>query len=249
MAMKTAIAWTDHTFNMAWGCWKISPGCENCYADFFASERIGLDVWGIGKPRRTFGAKHWAEPLKWNRMAQAEGRRHRVFCSSMTDWALDDETIARERVKMWDLIRATPWLDWQLLTKRADRIVECLPSDWGTGYSNVWLGVSVENIKHGLPRIDHLRKIPAVIRFLSVEPLLEDLGPINLNGIHWVIVGGESGRNFRPMDHQWARNVREQCARQGAAFFFKQSAAHRTELGTQLDGQTVREFPVLPVLA
>ena len=167
----------------------------------------------------------------------------------MTDWALDDPTIDAERIKMWDLIRATPNLDWQLLTKRANRIRECLPGDWGDGYANVWLGVSCENRAHGLPRVDHLRTIPAVIRFLSVEPLLEDLGDFDLIGIDWVIVGGESGAKFRPMDHQWARNIRELCAANGVAFFFKQSAAFRTEMGTQLDGETVRQFPLLPVLA
>jgi protein gp37 len=248
MAERTLIPWTDHTFNVAWGCWKISPGCENCYADL-SSRRYGFDVWGLNKGRRTFGEKHWNEPIKWNKAAAAEGRQHRVFCSSMTDWALDDPTLETERVKMWELIRKTPNLDWQLLTKRADRIATCLPDDWGAGYPNVWLGVSVENIKHGLPRIDHLRQIPAVIRFLSAEPLLEDLGEFDLSGIHWVIVGGESGAKYRMMDHAWARALRDQCARKEVSFFFKQSAAIRTEMGTQLDGETIRQFPQLTVLA
>jgi len=244
---ETIIAWTDHTFNIAWGCEKISPGCTNCYADAF-SARTGFDVWGANKPRRTFGPKYWAEPLKWNKAAARDGRQHRVFCSSMTDWALDDPTIDRERVKMWELIRQTPNLDWQLLTKRADRIRQCLPDDWGPIYPNVWLGVSCENKKHGLPRVDLLRSIPAAVRFLSVEPMLEDLGEFDLTGIDWIIVGGESGANYRMMDHQWARNLRDQCARKSVAFFFKQSSAIRTEMGTTLDGQTVRQFPALTVL-
>ena len=248
MAEKTGITWTDHTFNIAWGCWKISDGCAHCYADVF-SHRVGLDVWGPGKGRRTFGPKHWAEPLKWDRQAREEGRRHRVFCSSMTDWALDDPTIDVERVKMWDLIRRTRWLDWQLLTKRADRIRYCLPCDWYFGYPNVWLGVSVENKKHGLPRVDHLRTIPTAVRFLSVEPLLEDLGEFDLSGIDWVIVGGESGPNHRPMNHDWARSIRDLCAARGVAFFFKQSAGLRPGTGHHLDGEMIRQFPTLPVLA
>ncbi len=243
MAVKTIIAWTDHTFNIAWGCWKISPGCAHCYADGL-SRRYGHDVWGKGKHRRTFGAKHWAEPLQWNAAAAQAGRRARVFCSSMTDWALDDAVIASERAKLWDLIRRTPHLDWQLLTKRADRIIDCLPSDWGDGYPNVWLGVSCENREHGLPRADILREIPAVVRFLSVEPLLEDLGAIDLQGIDWVIVGGESGPKYRPMDHAWARSLRDQCDGAGVPYFFKQSAAWRTEIGVELDGEIRRDYPI-----
>ena len=247
MAERTIIAWTDHTFNIAWGCWKISPGCTNCYADA-GSRRYGFDVWGKNADRRTFGAKHWNEPVKWDRAAAEEGRRHRVFCSSMTDWALDDPTLDLERIKMWDMIRRTPNLDWQLLTKRADRIVQCLPGDWGDGYPNVWLGVSCENREHGLPRVDHLRSIPAVVRFLSVEPMLEDLGDFDATGVDWVIVGGESGANYRMMDHAWARSLRDHCATNDVAFFFKQSSAYRTEMGTQLDGETIRQFPTPRVL-
>ncbi len=242
MAEKTQISWTDHTHNAMWGCVKISPGCANCYADKL-SARYGNDVWGPGKPRRTFGAKHWAEPLKWNKAAREAGVRRRVFCSSMTDWCLDDSTMDAERPKLWPLIRSTPHLDWQLLTKRADRITRCLPPDWGDGYPNVWLGVSVEDRKHGLPRIDHLREIPAVVRFLSVEPLLEDLGRIDLAGIDWAIVGGESGPGWRPMDHDWARSLREQCLESGTTFFFKQSSGARSGLGTELDGITYHDFP------
>lgn len=243
MAQDTIIAWTDATFNIAWGCEKISDGCKHCYADTL-SARYGHDVWGPGRPRRTFGPKRWAEPEKWDRQAAAEGRRHRVFCSSMTDWLLDDPTIDAERAKLWDLIRRTPNLDWQLLTKRSDRIADALPADWGPdGYPNVWLGVSVENRRHGLPRVDHLRSIPAVVRFLSCEPLLEDLGEFDLTGIDWVIVGGESGPGHRPMDHEWARSIRRLCDRMGTAFFFKQSSSHLTERGIELDGEIVREFP------
>ncbi|HRX79441.1 MAG TPA: DUF5131 family protein, partial [Pirellulaceae bacterium] len=128
MATKTQIAWTDHTFNIAWGCWKISPGCANCYAEAMADhgqrayrqdgEVVG--VWGKDAPRRTFGDNHWKQPAKWNRQAHREGRRHKVFCSSMTDVFLDDRVIAAELAKLWPVIRSTPWLDWQLLTKRPE---------------------------------------------------------------------------------------------------------------------------------
>lgn len=241
MSEKTRIAWTDHTWNLAWGCWKISPGCANCYADALSS-RFGFKVWGEQAPRRTFGAKHWEEPLRWNEAARLEGRRHRVFCSSMTDWALDDPIIDEERKKLWGLIEDTPWLDWQLLTKRSDRMASCLPENWGAGYPNVWLGVSIENNDYVF-RANHLRVIPAVVRFISYEPALGPLDDIDLTCIDWLIYGGESGPRFRKEDKQWARDIRARCRRAGTAFFHKQSAAIRTEMGIELDGEIVREYP------
>ncbi len=249
MGAETAISWTDHTFNLAWGCEKISPGCLNCYAAA-QDKSVGGDNWGPGKPRRTFGAKYWQQPLKWNLDAEKEEQPQLVFCSSMTDVFLDDPTVERERAKLWAIIRQTPWLCWQILTKRPERILACLPVDWGpTGYANVWLGVSVENREHGLPRVDVLRMIPAAVRFLSCEPLLEDLGTIDLNGIDWVIVGGESGLGpknpkYRYMNHAWARSLRDQCDAEEVAFFFKQSSALRPGTGTKLDGRTYHEFPI-----
>lgn len=241
MAVKTLIAWTDHTFNIAWGCTKISPGCANCYADGNAS-RWGHDVWG-GRPRRLFGAKHWAEPLKWQEAARRDGVRRRVFCSSMCDNFEDHPAIDAQRLKLWPLIRETPDLDWLLLTKRSERVAANLPGDWGDGWPNVWLGVSVENQDY-VHRIDHLGEIPAAVRFVSGEPLL---GPLDLRGrinkIDWLIVGGESGPKHRPMPHEWARDLRDQCGAAGVSFFFKQSSAIRTEMGIELDGEVVREFP------
>lgn len=242
MAEKTAIAWTDHTFNLAWGCVKISPGCAHCYADDLAA-RYGHDVWGPGKARRTFGAKHWAEPLAWQRKAAAEGVRRRVFCSSMCDNFEDHPTIAAELAKLWPLIRATPDLDWQLLTKRADRIAACLPADWGEGYPNVWLGVSIENADYTW-RADRLRAVPAAVRFVSYEPALGPLAQaLDLSGLDWVIYGGESGPSHRPEDKQWARDMRDACRGAGVAFFHKQSAARFTEQGVRLDGELIREYP------
>jgi protein gp37 len=192
MTAKTKIEWTDHTFNIAWGCIKVSPGCEHCYAETF-SKRTGHGVWGPAKttPRRTFGEKHWSEPLKWEREAANDpsggafptlpGRL--VFCSSMCDVFEDHPTIDAERERLWPLIRATPHLTWQILTKRPERIATHLPSDWGSGYPNVWLGTSVESqLYAGRARV--LREIPARIRFLSVEPML---GPVSVRDSLWPV--------------------------------------------------------------
>lgn len=186
--------------------------------------------------------ENWRKPERWNRSAAAEGLRRRVFCGSMCDWTdVNAPSLARRR--LWKLIGATRWLEWQLLTKRAPRIRACLPDDWGDGYDNVWLGVTVEDCKHGLPRIEQLRRIPAQMRFLSIEPLLEDLGELDLSGIHWVIVGGESGPRARPMDPEWVSNIQRQCAGTGTAFFFKQWGGQRTKGGCLIDGQEIKQWP------
>ncbi len=257
VSQKTAIAWTDHTFNPWWGCVKIDPGCAHCYAETFARQRVGLNIWGLNSERRVFGAKHWSEPLKWNRDAAAgvhgvlgaEARRHLVFSGSMCDWAEDNNIAAQLRPALFDLIRRTPNLTWQLLTKRADRIAEFLPPDWGDdGYPNVWLGVSVSEPK-GLWRIDELARVPAVARFLSYEPALAELPIPRLvspaSALSWIIFGGESGPGYRAPENwqSWARTLRDQCAAAGVAYFFKQSPAPRTETGTTLDGLTHRQFP------
>jgi len=195
---------------------------------------------------------YWEQPIAWDRQAARTGNRPRVFCASTADWA-DDEAPAGQRDRLFELIRKTPRLDWLLLTKRAKNISKYLPQDWGeNGYPNVWLGVTVENTKHGLPRIDVLRKIPAVCRFLSCEPLLEDLGTVSLAGIHWVIVGGETGRNpskkecgmevgkpvvgIRPMDICWAESLIKQCQDQHVAPWFKQLG----KLPVGLDGESLK---------
>lgn len=243
MAERTIIAWTDRTFNIAWGCVKVSPGCANCYADALAT-RYGHSVWGARAQRRTFGLKHWAQPLRWQREAAEKGIRYRVFTSSMSDVFLDEPAIQHARTLLWEVVRSTPNLDWQILTKRPENIPRMLPPDWGTaGYPNVWLGVSVENAEY-VSRAAVLAAIPARIRFISYEPAL---GPIHeaidLRGIQWVICGGESGARFRPMDLAWARGIRDRCKAEQVAFFFKQSSHRFTERGTELDGETVREFP------
>jgi protein gp37 len=226
MSANSAIQWTDHTFNPWWGCIRVSPGCEHCYAETFA-KRLGFDIWGPAKTtdRRVFGEKHWAAPLKWNRDADREGRRRRVFCASMADVFEDHPAANAERPKLWELIRATPWLDWQLLTKRPENIVAMLPADWEHGYANVWLGTTVES-QESTSRIAHLldRRIGAdVVRFLSCEPLL---GPVDLRewvaSIEWIIIGGESGPKARPFNLAWARSLVAQCRAGGSAPFVKQ---------------------------
>jgi len=233
---ETNIAWTDFSFNIVIGCTKIDPGCANCYAETM-SKRMGRDVWGPGKPRDILSENYWNQPLKWNKKAAAGyagvlglGYPLLVFCSSMADVWEDHETVTQQRARLWPLIRATPNLHWQLLTKRADRIAENLPEDWGNGYLNVWLGVSVSEPK-GLWRIMDLRKIPAKVRFVSYEPSLAVIGSTidrpNLAGIDWVISGGESGPNFRKDDPRWHHLMWNHCSEQGVAYFYKQSAALR----------------------
>lgn len=260
MSIKTAIAWTDHTFNPWWGCVKIDPGCAHCYAETF-SKRIGKSLWGPHSERRIFGDKHWAEPLAWNATSgnailaadtpiidgcRGPLQKHLVFSGSMCDWAEDHPTAAELRPRLFDLIRSTPWLDWQLLTKRADRIAGCLPSDWGAGYPNVWLGVSVSEPK-GLWRVECLAAIPAAVHFLSYEPALENIAdaPHLTRLLDWIIFGGESGPGYRKPAgwEKWALKLRDRARADGTAFFFKQSPAPRTEMGTTLEGQTIREFP------
>lgn len=234
----TKISWTDSTFNLVWGCSKVSPGCYNCYADSLAA-RYGWDIWGRNKTRRVFGEKHWMEPLKWNAEAEKNRQRHRVFCSSMCDVFEDHATVEKEREKLWPLIRLTPWLDWQLLTKRPERIAGCLPPDWGAGYPNVWMGTSVENQEWAEKRMPHLLAVNARVRFLSVEPMLgpidfEDV-PVGMMGplraveprIHWVIFGGESGSGFRACDPQWIASGADQCRAAGVAVWVKQDSGSK----------------------
>jgi protein gp37 len=207
---------------------------------FTAQERYGRD------PARVVRTKTWGDPPRWQRQAAAAGRVELVFTCSWSDWF----HVAADgwRAEAWAVVKRCPNLQFQILTKRADRIAANLPPDWGAGYPNVWLGVSVEDRRYGLPRVELLRPVPAAVRFLSVEPLLEDVGRVELRGIDWVIVGGESGPGFRPMRHEWARSLRDQCAAAGVAFFFKQSSGLRPETGVELGGRIVREFPTTRAL-
>jgi len=221
MGKLSSIEWTDHTFNPWWGCTKVSPGCIHCYAETWSS-RYGHDIWGPKKERRVFGEKHWQGPLKWNREAFQNQQRMRVFCASMADVFEDNKGIETERQRLWRLIEETPMLDWLLLTKRPENIARFFP--WKEDYpKNVWMMTSVENQEQAQKRVPVLASAPALIRGLSVEPLLDavDLTPW-LHQIQWVIVGGESGRDARPMRIEWVRRLRDQCHKAGVPFFFKQ---------------------------
>ncbi|MFN5515037.1 MAG: DUF5131 family protein [Cyanobacteriota bacterium] len=250
MSQQSPIEWTDHTFNPWWGCTKVSAGCAHCYAEAF-SNRYGHSVWGPEAERRFFGEKHWQEPLRWNSAAQQARQRAKVFCASMADVFEDNPKLNPEREKLWRLIQQTPWLDWQILTKRPENILQMSP--WHRHWpDNVWIGTSVENQLAADQRILHLKRVPAAIRFLSCEPLLGPINEINLVDIHWVIVGGESGPNFRPINVEWVRNLRDRCRERQVAFFFKQWGGRTSKSqGRELDGQIWSQFPIaaIPALA
>ena len=241
MGANSRISWTDHTFNPWWGCMKVSGGCVHCYAEKMGN-RFG-SYWGLTATRKTFGELHWKEPFKWDRRAGAAGDRKRVFCGSMCDWAEDHPTADEERKKLWPLIRQTPNLDWLLLTKRPERIEKLLPNDWGIGYENVWVGVTVEDQAVADTRLPILTRIPAVVRFVSAEPLLEPLD-IPLGGIHWLIAGCESGPKRRRAEPDWFRDLRDRCFVSGVPFFLKQMDVDEklTEMPS-LDGTVWDEMP------
>jgi protein gp37 len=241
MSDHTKIEWTDATWNPIRGCVRISPGCAHCYAERFAERFRGVagHPYEQGFDLRLVPEK-LAEPLRWT-------SPKRVFVNSMSDLFLegvpDDYVCAVVRV-----MAATPWHVYQVLTKRAERLRDALRGFLadGAALGNVWWGVSVENRRHGLPRLECLREAPAVVRFLSVEPLLEDLGTIDLRGIHWVIAGGESGAGARPMPIEWIRSVRDQCLAAGVPFFFKQwGGVRKNRAGRVLDGRTWDEQPAI----
>lgn len=243
MADKTGISWTDHTFNPWWGCTKIAAGCDNCYAAEL-DNRTGGNYWEPkSKPRRT-KPNNWGKARTWNRKAEKEGVRRRVFCGSMMDWC-DKDAPEGAIDDLWQLIRETPMLDWQLLTKRATLIKKRLPDDWGEGYPNVWLGVTVEDTSYGFARIEAFREIPAIVKFLSCEPLLEDVSiGIDLSDIDWVIIGGESGGKARSMDSEWASSLNGKCAILGIPVWFKQIGGRgRDKGGDKLNGAVIKFWP------
>lgn len=219
---NSKIEWTDHTFNPWIGCTKVSPACDHCYAEALMKRYGKPELWA-GERQRT-SAANWKKPLSWNRQAAAARRRYRVFCASLAD-VFDNQVPDEWRADLWLLISATPNLDWLLLTKRPQNIAKMLPrmaSKPGMmwPWPNVWLGTTVENQQEER-RIDHLRKVPAAVRFLSCEPLLEKIHP-DLTGIHLVIAGGESGPGWRPTPDGAFDYLRAQCEISGAAFFMKQ---------------------------
>jgi protein gp37 len=246
MAEKTGITWTDHTHNEWLGC--SSPagaGCDHCYAATRA-HRFGEDFL---KPRLS-SEYNRNNPYRYQRKAVKTGVPAKVFCGSLMDFF--DKRVGPEWCDpLWEKINVTPMLQWQILTKRPSNIEKMLPKDWqrgdpegANGYHNVWLGTTVEDKKSGLRRMEQIKEVPARVRFLSVEPLLEDLGEIDLTGIHWVIVGGESGPGFRPMEHAWAGKVLQQCREQSVPAFFKQYGGTSDDAGGCLfNGIEIKEFP------
>lgn len=181
MGTNSAIQWTTHTFNIVWGCSKVSEACKFCYAEAFA-KRTGHDVWGPDKPRPVLSADYWKQPFAWDAAAKKAGERHRVFCSSMADVFEDHQTLAGQRLRLWPIIAGTPNLDWLLLTKRPENITKFAPVEWAGGWpKNVWMGTTTETQERADERIPWLVDVPVAVRFLSCEPLL---GPIDLENIH-----------------------------------------------------------------
>ena len=222
MGKNSRIEWTNHTFNPWWGCTKVSAACKHCYAEAWA-KRVGQSVWGPNANRRFFGDTHWAEPIKWHGEALAAGQRRRVFCASMADVFEDRRDLDAWRAKLWALIDATPQLDWLLLTKRPEMVGRLVP--WGVHWPhNIWLGTTVEHQEAAESRLMYLATLPAVIRFISAEPLLGslDLTPWLGTTINWVITGGESGPNARPSSPSWFRSILHQCRDVAVPFHFKQ---------------------------
>jgi protein gp37 len=249
MGKKTLITWCDHTFCPWWGCVKVSEGCDHCYAEAFAHRRLGLPIWGDPKTtaRRFMSEAYWRQPLSWDRAAARDNIRRRVFCASMADVFEHHPSLDVPRERLWALVEETPQLDWLLLTKRPQNIARMLPATWlDQPRANVWLGTSAESQPWADRRIPRLLSVPAVVHFVSAEPLL---GQINLGGylardrVNWVIGGGESGAGFRPMDMDWARDLRDQCQRAGVAYFHKQGAGRYPGQNQGLDGQLWQEFP------
>ena len=239
MSDNTRIEWTDATWNPIRGCTKISPGCAHCYAETFAERFRGVrgHPYEQGFDLRLVPEK-LADPLTWRKPRM-------VFVNSMSDLFHDDvpEDYINQVVRV---MLEADWHTYQVLTKRSGRMRTMLQSSLKQAAvaPQIWWGVSVENRRDGLPRIEDLRASPASTRFLSVEPLLEDLGPLDLTGIHWVIVGGESGPGFRPINREWVIAIRNQCRLAKVSFFFKQwGGVRKAKAGRSLDGETYDEIP------
>lgn len=239
MSSQSKIEWTDATWNPVRGCTKISPGCKHCYAETFAERFRGVKnhPFEFGFDLRLVPEK-LGDPIRWSTSRM-------IFVNSMSDLfhpEVPDEYIE----KVCRVMLSADWHTYQVLTKRADRMSALLRSKLSKAAkaSHIWWGVSVENQKHGLPRVDELRTSSATVKFLSIEPLLEDLGKFSLRGIDWAIVGGESGHGARPIEPAWVRAIRAQCRKDKVAFFFKQwGGVRKSETGRELDGRTYDEFP------
>ena len=260
---NSKIEWCDHTFNPWIGCTKVSDGCKHCYAEAMMDKRWGKVQWGPTGTRQRTSAAIWCKPFQWNRQAEQQGRRYRVFCASLADVFEENPQVSEWRVDLFRLIQQTPHLDWLLLTKRPERIVYEITKFMPCVLPNIWIGTSVENQEAADSRIPELLKVPAKVRFLSMEPFL---GPVDLgwslypdfaaddprhfpkrNGVEWVIVGGESGPKARPMSIEWVRNIRDSCKAASVPFFFKQGSAanwgNYKDFGHVIEDLRIREFP------
>jgi len=239
MSEHSKIEWTDATWNPLRGCTKISPGCKHCYAQTFA-ERFrgvpghpyeqGFDLRLV--PNKLSEPFHWAAPRT-------------VFVNSMSD--LFQPEVPDEYIEaVVNVMVKANWHTYQVLTKRSDRLLQLLSTRlrFASEQPHIWWGVSVEDRRYGLPRISHLQSAPAAVRFLSVEPLLEDVGNFDLSGLHWVIVGGESGPGARLMEKGWVERLQRLCEEHEVAFFFKQwGGVHKSKTGRLLNGRTYDEMP------
>lgn len=277
---QSKIEWTDHTFNPWWGCQKVSDGCKNCYAETLDNRyHHEQPHWGPGSSRKAMSENYWKQPIKWNEAAKASMKKYKVFCASMADVFEGHPDTLPHLSRLFNLIEATPNLIWQLLTKRPENIATLVYTKWGdTLPENIWLGTSVENQEMADKRIPELIKsVTASKLFLSMEPLLS---PVELTkvttkmpgtgdtlwhvlpAIDWVIVGGESGHNSRPMHPDWVRKIRDDCYKNNVAFFFKQWGEYSPSIvdangecnyskvgkkiaGRELDGKVYNDFPII----
>lgn len=246
MGTQSKIEWTEQTWNPVTGCTKVSPGCKHCYAETMAYRLKAMGTAGYENGfKLSLMPERLTQPLQRKKPTM-------YFVNSMSD--LFHEDIPFEYIdQVMQVIKQTPQHTYQILTKRAERMAEYYASR--SISNNIWQGVTVEDRAYGVPRINELRKVSARIRFLSVEPLLEDIGKINLDGIHWVIVGGESGAKARPMEESWVLSIQEQCEQQDAAFFFKQwgtwgadgKKRNKHANGRALQGRMYSSYPSLAV--
>lgn len=234
MATSSSIEWTETTWNPLSGCTKISPGCKHCYA-----ERMAKRLQAMGQPRYKNGFQLTLhkdaldEPFRWK-------KPRLIFVNSMSDLFHKDVPVSFIK-SVFKVMNECPQHQFQVLTKRGDRLQEI--SDQLSWSKNIWMGVTVESAAY-LSRVDNLRTVPAHTRFLSVEPLLGPIGEMNLKGIHWVIVGGESGPGARPMNPAWVRKIRAICRKQKVAFFFKQwGGVQKSKTGRLLDGREWNQLP------
>lgn len=257
MGKDSKIEWTDHTFNPWIGCQKVSTGCANCYAEAQMTRRPRwANAWGPPETSVRLRTKTWGDPVRWNRQAEVEGKRYRVFCASLADVFEDNVQLINWRLDLFRLIESTPNLDWLVLTKRPEITARFFELT-GDVPNNVWMGVSAEDQETANERISHLLRIRAAVRFLSYEPALGPLDFVEVayncqvaggksltlaglwDHLHWIIVSGESGISRRPMDLDWARDIRDQCSEAGVPFFFKQV----DKVLPIPDDLMIREFP------